>query len=552
MLGDVTDLPGLSKLYDVCIVGSGPAGLTLAMELDRAGLKVALLEAGGAARSRRSQRSFRGTVKDERTHPPLHTYRVRALGGTGSIWGGRCIPLDPIDFDRRPWVPHSGWPIRFDDLQPYYRRALEIAEAGEFSFLPELSLPGHARELFPRLDGSVLSTTIERFSRPTNFWRRYQRDLARSRNVDIFLRSQVAAIRLKPDASTVDHLEVVRPGGGTVKVVARAYVLAAGGLEIPRLLLASNDVQKAGVGNSHDNVGRYYMGHLSATIGIAHLKRPGTIAYGYERDGQGIYVRRRLAMTQAAQRHHALLNTTFRTHIADPANPAHRDPVLSAMYFAKHLLPYEYGHRMRRSSTSLQDRLRHVANILRHPVRLATFTRGWMRDRILSSRKLPSLVLGPRDGSLALEFHVEQAPNPESRVLLSGERDAHGVPRLLVQWQTTELDVRSLERAYGLLAQQIEAAGLGRLEFSGDEIERALTSHSIVGGHHIGTARMSSEPREGVVDRDCRVHGVGNLFVASAAVFPTSGQANPTLTVLALTLRLGSHLRQLMEGGGLA
>jgi choline dehydrogenase-like flavoprotein len=192
-------------------------------------------------------------------------------------------------------------------------------------------------------------------------------------------------------------------------------------------------------------------------------------------------------------------------------------------------------------------RLRHVGNIVSQPFRLASFGTNWLRQRTFAERKLPSVVLGSRDNRYELEFHAEQAPNPDSRLTLSTQRDSLGVPRLKIDWRVTELDLVSLEKSYGLLSRELALRGAGRLDFDRDRLVFKAKRHGIVGGHHIGTTRMSTDPKDGVVDADCRVHGVGNLFVASASVFPTSGQANPTLTLLALTFRLAEHLGRIGE-----
>ena len=388
-----------------------------------------------------------------------------------------------------------------------------------------------------------MQTTVERFSKPTNFWRRYGEELTRSDRVRIVRDAPVAHIQLTGDGNSVDWIEVAAPDGSRTTVRGRSYVLALGGLETTRLLLASNDLRQAGIGNDSDHLGRNYMSHLCATSGtISFAGPPDGVAYDYAQDDEGIYVRRRLWLSEAAQREFKLLNTTFRTHLPEPADPRHGDAILSAMFLVKDMVLYEYSRKFVENPVSLRGRLSHVGNIARQPLRLASFGTNWLRKRTFAERKLPSVVLGSRDNRYELEFHAEQAPNPDSRLTLSGERDAFGMPRLKVDWRVTELDMESLQRSYDLLARELRSSGAGRLDFDREKLVVKAKRHGIVGGHHIGTTRMSADPRQGVVDPDCRVHGVGNLYVASSAVFPTSGQANPTLTLLALTFRLAEHL----------
>lgn len=543
MLGSLADLKNSDQPNDVVIVGGGAAGLTLAHTLGAAGKSVLLLEAGGDKRTKTSQEFYRGDLTDKVVHPPTDNYRVRAIGGTSTIWGGRAIPFDPIDFEKRDWVPESGWPFGRETLAGYYETAMDAAEAGRPAFCPETALPGTQKELAPGLDGEVVQTTVERFSKPTNFWRRYGDELTRSERVRVVKDAPVVHVQLTDDGNSVDWMEVAAPDGSRLKVRGRSYVLALGGLETTRLLLASNDVMSAGIGNHGDRLGRNYMSHLCATAGtISFAGPPDGIAYDYARDADGVYVRRRLWLRERAQRDFSLLNTTFRTHLPEPADPSHRDAILSAMFLVKDMVLYEYSRKFVENPVGWGGRLRHVKNIATQPFRLASFGTNWLRQRTFAERKLPSVVLGSRDNRYELEFHAEQAPNPDSRLTLSAERDAFGMPRLKVDWRITELDLLSLEKSYGLLARELELRGAGRLDFNREKLAYKAKRHGIVGGHHIGTTRMSSNPGDGVVDPDCRVHGVGNLYVASASVFPTSGQANPTLTLLALTFRLAEHL----------
>lgn len=543
MLGSLSDLKTSEHVSDVVIVGGGAAGLTLAHALAKTGKSVLLLEAGGDKRTKASQEFYRGELIDKVVHPSTDNYRVRAIGGTSRIWGGRAIPFDPIDFEKRDWVPGSGWPFGRDELASHYATAMEAAEAGRPEFFPDGALPGAQRELAPQLDGDLVQTTIERFSKPTNFWRRYGAELTRMPNVRIVKDAPVVGIKLSLDGNRVEAIEVAEPDGGRLAVRGRSYVLALGGLETTRLMLASNGVRPDGVGNDSGHLGRNYMSHLCATVGtISFPGPPDRVAFDYAQDVDGIYVRRRLWLTEKAQRDFSLLNTTFRTHLPEPGDPSHGDPILSAMFLVKDMVLYEYSRKFVENPVGWGGRARHVGNIMRHPFRLATFGTDWLKRRTFAERKLPSVVLGSRENRYELEFHAEQAPNPDSRLTLSSERDAYGMPRLKVDWRVTGLDLASLERSYDVLARELVQRGAGRLDFDREKLAFKARRHGIVGGHHIGTTRMSVDPRQGVVDADCRVHGVANLYVASASVFPTSGQANPTLTLLALCFRLAEQL----------
>ncbi len=530
--------------YDIVVVGAGAAGLTLAKALGDAKRRVLVLEAGGVKETRLGRDSYQGKVADTTFHhPPLDTYRVRALGGTSRIWGGRCIPFDRIDFEARPWVEQSGWPIPYDEVARYHGAAMLAAEAGVAEDDPATVLPDEPPELVPGLDGPTVRTTLERFSRPTDFWGRYGDLLTKSSAVHVVPGVTVTSVRLTDSGKAVDHLEVVTKADRRHRVRGPVFVLAGGGFEITRLLLASNDVKPAGLGNGGDALGRYYMSHLCTTASVATLRpRGGRVMSDYARDREGIYVRRRLWLTEEAQRSHQLLNTTFRTHLPDPGDPTHGVAILSAMFLAKSFVQREYAAKFSEAPVTPAGYARHLGNVIRQPASLARFGRRWLRDRVLAERKLPSVALPSTGNRFHLEFHAEQSPNPSSRMTLAHERDRTGMPRLHVDWRPTEADIESVRRAHVVLGRTLEETGTGTLAFDSDALADRIRRVGVVGGHHIGTTRMSAGEAGGVVDTECRVYGLDNLYVASASVLPTSGQANPTLTVLALALRLADHL----------
>jgi choline dehydrogenase-like flavoprotein len=543
MIVDCSILTREGIAFDLVIVGAGAAGLTLAQAAGAKGLHVLLLEAGGARETNAGRAALAGELATPNGHPALDLYRVRALGGTSRLWGGRCIPLDPIDFVTRDWIPNSGWPIRYSQLAAYYPPAMKVAEAGENTFDPSMMLSNSQAELAPGLDGELIRTTIERFSRPTDFWKRFGDELTASPRVHVLPETRLAEIKLDPDATTVRGVVLIDKAGRRICARASNYVLALGGLETTRILLTSRDVKPAGIGNDFDQLGRYYMSHLCSNGGIADFSPSArSLAYDYDRDKDGVYLRRRLWLTEKAQRTFRLANMTFRTNVPDPGDPVHGNAILSAMFLSKSMVQKEYAAKLGENPIKAFDYIRHVKNVLGNPGELARFASVWVRRRILADRKLPSVVLPSADHRYPLEFHVEQMPNPASRVSLSTSLDPDGMPRLKVDWKVLDADVEGIINAHKLLGREISRTRTGTFRFDAEELASRIREKSIVGGHHIGTTRMSSSPKHGVVDPDCRVHGVDNLFVASSAVMPTSGQANPTLTIIALSLRLADHL----------
>ncbi len=537
---------GAALQADLCIVGAGAAGISMALELADTPLTVLVLESGGIKAEKDTQALYAGTVAEERLHSPPDTYRQRRFGGTTTIWGGRCMPFDALDFERRDFMPNSGWPIDRSTLLPFYAKANRLCEAGDFAYTVAEAFDRPLRPMIEGFDSPHFTTdTLERFSCPTNFGARYGRRLRAAANVRVLLHANVTRIRLDAAGQCVESLTVNTLGGKTLQASAKHFVLAAGGLEVARLLLAG------GVGNGRDVVGRYYMCHLAGTIGALRVRRPlGAVWNGYDVSAEGVYCRRRLALTPATQRQRHLGNFVARLHHPRITDPEHRNAILSLLFLAKFVIPYEYGKRLHGGErASLRTWLQHVRNVATGPFDAAGFAWHMLTDRKLAERKFPSIIIKPKANLFSLDFHAEQQPAPESRVELMREVDALGMPKLRVDWRYTRADVDTVGRAIALLAEDIERAGVGTLDYDPHSIEFEMTRYGAYGGHHIGTARMGTDPACSVVDADCQVHGVRNLSIASAAVFPTSSQANPTLTVVALALRLANRLRSALGSG---
>lgn len=528
---------------DICIVGAGAAGITLALDLIDSGLDVLLLESGGWDAEKDTQALYQGQVADPALHSPLESYRVRRYGGSTTLWGGRCMPFDPIDFEERAAIPLSGWPIGPADLAPYYPRANRLAEAGAYAYTVETAFDTPRK---PMIDGfrssHFSSNTLERFSCPTDFGRRYLHKLAAARNVHVVLHANVTRIRLAADGGSVDCLDVATLRGQQTTVRARHVVLAMGGLETARLLLASRDVHQAGVGNGHDLVGRHYMCHIAGTLGVLRFNRP--VWHGYDVADDGTYCRRRLALRPDVQRRLGLANMVARLHHPRIIDPAHHNGVLSLLSLARMFIPYEYAKRLDGDiRLDLGTWAAHVRNVVVDMPTTVRFMTHLLRKRRWAERKFPSIIIRSKSNLFSLDVHAEQEPNPDSRVTLSDERDALGMPRLCVDWRHTARDMESISRSLTLLAQDIAASGVGRFDVDLDRVTAEMTRYGAYGGHHIGLARMAASPARGVVDGNGTVFGVGNLHLAGSAVFSTSSQANPTLTIIALALRLGTYLK---------
>jgi choline dehydrogenase-like flavoprotein len=411
-------------------------------------------------------------------------------------------------------VPYSGWPISRATLDPFYARAQQLVELGPYEYeLPYWAAQDAELRELP-LDPATVWTKMWQFSPPTRFGIRYRDALLSSTNVHLYTYASACEIELADGGTAVAQLHARSVGGGRQRVRAQHYVLACGSIQNARLLLASNRQASAGVGNAHDLVGRYFMEHLELPAAELVLARAAShklyaLNWGHTR------ARGELALTPAAQRRLRVLNGTFE------------------------LQPGAASGELRSTFQEFPPEL--LEQFMEHERRVAA-------GEIAASP--PPVVEPAPERWFTLVTRSEQAPNPQSRVLLAGETDALGVPRVQLDWQLTELDKQSIRRLCQALGREFGRAGLGRvrlLDWLLDDDDTRWPPFLSGGWHHMGTTRMHDDPRHGVVDADCRVHGVANLHVAGAAVYPTAGAANPTLTLIALTLRLSDHLKARLE-----
>ena len=507
MLVDARSLDaGVPIEVDLCIVGAGAAGITIAREFIDDGASVLLLEGGGLAARPESQALYQGEVSGSDYHG-LDRCRLRFFGGTTNHWGGTCRPLDAIDFEPRDWVAGSGWPISREQLLPYYERAQRVCQLGPLAY--ELEDWSELSRGALALNAPRIASRLFQYSPPTRFGVQYRRALWRAPRLQVLLNAN--AVALHTAAERVEWLEFVSIERTRHRVHAERFVLALGGIENPRLLLASGS--ERGVGNEHDLVGRYFMDH-PYVIPAAVVAPTGAFSSDlYQRmQVRGTALSAFLTATPELQRSEGLLN------------------------FGMSLIP--------RGRAAATQSLGQVALEL---------SRGEWPDELAA--KLADILANLDDVAADYyrelndesAFHMmhwmETTPNPDNRVTLQESRDRLGVPRPHLEWRISAEDIATMRRAYELVAGELGAAGAGRMriDFQADATD---WGDSLGWGcHHIGTTRMHDDPAQGVVDRHCKVHGVDNLYVGGSSVFPTAGASNPTLTIVALALRLADHLK---------
>ena len=508
---------------DVAIVGSGAAGQAAARKLLALGHSVVLLESGGFDHDEATADLNRGSIVGQDYHPLEHS-RLRFFGGTTAIWGGRCAEFDDIDFERRDWVHASGWPIGPDDIRTYLGEARAILGVATVD-TARLEKP----QLLQRLSSDELAVRWWSFDPVFDrFTIDRARDLEEAPRCTLMIHATVREVMVAGDKGSIERLDVRTPSGRKIDVRARHYILAAGGIENPRLLLASNSVVHQGVGNAYDLVGRYFMEHPHARggriLGKAEWRWLSAFA---KRRINGVEISPSITPAESLQRRDGLLNSALTVAVRQPAGGSYSFAKRAYLHVKHRTAPTRTGRSMWKATKQLVRGYTGLTGPI-HP---------WTMKRL---NKL----------DLALVIRAEQAPNPDSRVLLTGEKDAHGMPRVALDWKLSAIDVDSVTGLVAALDRETRRLGLGTVEpasWLGDPAkhwvsDELISAHPIGGFHHMGTTRMSADPRRGVTDGWGRVHGLPNLHIAGSSLFPTGGWANPTLTILALALRTADRI----------
>ena len=529
---------------DVCIIGGGPAGITIAAELANTPWRVCLLESGGLRSERASQALNAGESVGPHPLDPAFS-RLRTFGGSTRLWGGGCIPMSSLEMARREWVPESGWPIEWNALAPYYVRANKVCrvDPGDFGDGTYLS-SGNGGAPSPNLDNRT-----SRIS-PLDFGQAHLDLLRTSPNLQLVLHANVLRLEALDNASAVRRALIGTTDGRRGHVSARYFVLATGGIENARLLLLSDDVAPAGLGNDRDLVGRYFMDHPRCGLGTFRAGAIDLLANLYSRalDDAPCPAYHQLSLSASAQQAHGLLSARARPFAVE--QPASRG--LASLRALRASLRQARGpaDESQRVENEVLDALAQdiPQQIQAHDApanrgRLALRTALHAGDIFQAGRRKLARRSAVDTDRVEMVGYFEQAPNRDSRILLSDDRDAMGLRKVRMDWRLSAVDQASIRGAASLISSDVAARF--ECEFEPADWLRDANAVPHVHGtaHHIGTTRMADSPAAGVVDTQCRVHGVDNLYVAGSSVFPTGGWAFPTLTIVALALRVSDELR---------
>lgn len=531
----------------LCIVGAGPAGIILAHQFLGSSLRICLLEGGGLAGDPQVQALYAGASVGQPELDPARC-RLRAFGGSTNVWGGGCMPLSRMDLDARDWVPGSGWPIDYAELHPYYQRARDLLDIGQHEF-DDRGFHTPAARTPLQFDQERLVNRNFVLS-PVFFGHRYRRELEQSSNVQLVLNANLLELQASPQGDVVQQARIGSLDGRRGLVHARQFVLAAGGIENARLLLLSDSVQRNGLGNEHGLVGRYFMDHPRGRLGTLHADSTTRVTRPYDRTGgKGpAPAFPELCLADAAMRRHGLLSGRVRPVAVEGEAP----PGIRAMR--------KLRSRIRRTQPdegqSLEGQMSASLSLYPEQPQSTGSEEGVARLALQMAPGIGDIARGMfnkiaqkpvvKADHVDVIGYFEQAPNPDSRVQLGQDTDALGLRQVNVDWRLTDLDWHTYRTAAGLFGDELARACGGRFQMD-EWLQEQGAAPALQGtAHHMGTTRMSDDPRSGVVDRNGRVHGVDNLHVVGSSVFPTGGWAFPTFTIAALSMRLADHLRDFM------
>lgn len=522
----------------VCVIGAGPVGIITALAMADQGFRVLLLESGGKAAMPAAQ----NLQQAENTNPGNHhdplTTVARRLGGTSNLWGGRCLPHDPVDFQDRPWIDQFAWPITDADLAPYLDKACNKLAAGRAVY--QSSLPDVTADDAFSFDG------LERWSnvQSMHVWHK----TALETHPSLCVALQATALGFDYDeAGRITAVDSHVEGQGRGRIAVSKVVLAAGGNESTRLLLSQQRKRPALFGS---HLGQHYMGHVNGCIAdISFDSQPLHNGLDFHIDDHGSYVRRRIQPSVTTQENHQLANVAFWPVVPEIADPNHRSGPLSAVFLALSLAPI--GRRLLAEPMRLKHvgqapyrRLSHVANVVRDPLATIGFAPWFIWKNKVAKPRLPGLFLKNPARRYGLEYHSEHLPSPDSRLTLSDRTDRLGMAQLKIDLRFSDADAASVVRAHDAIEAWLSRNKLARLTYRVPAPSRAtaVLGQAKHGAHQIGTIRMAAARDDGIVDGNCRSFDVPNLHVISTAVLRTSSHGNPTMTAVQLGLRLAHQM----------
>lgn len=527
---------GVEKEHELCIVGTGVAGMVLVTELLGKYKDICMVESGAWKPDDDVQSLY---ALENIGFPIRENYqsRVRYFGGSCNIWAGRAMIYNEIDLKRRPWIEGIPWPMDFGEIDLYYEAAAGYLGLPSYDKLkPETWRSGLSDFESGLLDNPNFKSNVSLFAKaPARFGykSKYYKKVKKSDGVTVYINSNVVNVQLDDSRSRVTRVDVKCMNGVRYAVKARNFVLACGGLENTRIMLASDKQMAGGIGNQNGLLGRYYMDHPRAVFGRVGLTKNVKLDHLLGMPVRGGKMQLGIGLSDKIQAEEGLLNNylTLEPNYSIGSMELYQ----SFVKLMKRLLRKGYsGKRFDFKNAEVAD-VPELIYLLTPKELLPHFM---YYSYYKYSRFVKKFIT--RLSHLSIVSYAEQEASWDSRVYLGPETDRLGMRKLVLDWRISGRSLQSSLRLMELLDQHFREKEAGQME---QKITEISTLPFTDASHHLGTTRMSDDPKTGVVDSDCRVYGVDNLYVAGSSVFPTAGHANPTLTIAAMALRLADHLK---------
>jgi choline dehydrogenase-like flavoprotein len=508
----------------ICIMGGGVAGITLANELSEQFSDVVLLESGGEHYDQDSQNLYQAN-KYPSYYPDPSVSRLRFLGGASNHWANNTSPLSAIDFEKREWVPNSGWPINYQTFSPYYEKAAQYCQTGDDGYSNKIWLPKLKKESL--LKGAQFSElAIAKASLPpTRFYASYGESLKNSNNVTVYTYANITNVEFEPSTQKINKAIFTNPKGKKFTVSASAFIMCFGGIENARMLLHFNAMNMNLLGNQHDNVGRYFMDH--PTCNAAHIYSNNPELEGLSLTEKNRYIVSFFQLQDKALREHQTLNVRMPLSAASKYNMSNG---ISSYHVLQNSL----------SANATPDNFgTHLTNLVTDlSMVIEAVSRKSFDTKIFDSAE--------QNAGFEIPLMMEQTPDKDNQVTLSRKLDKYGIPKVNINWRLNSQDIDFLWKTLELVGRDLGALSLGRMRLLKERSSRLFGNQMGFGHHHMGTTRMAENETKGVVDSELKVFGTDNFYIGGSSVFPTGGHVPPTLTIVALSIRLADHLKGIL------
>jgi choline dehydrogenase-like flavoprotein len=516
MFKDLKDFSSNSILeYDICVVGSGPAGISVAKQLLDTDHRIAILESGGLDPEAEYQELNEGKNSGS-SFLSLDSSRLRCFGGAGKLWAGHCAPFKSTEFNKKPFIPLSGWPISFSDLKTYYKQAAKMLGISYEKFYDKSFLGNTFTEKsfkeFNR-DNSFISANVLQYSNVNNrdLAEKYRMDFEFSINTDVIFHSTVTQLNLTNNAKGVDSVSIADLNANKAIIKAKIFVLACGALENPRILLMSDKIYKKGIGNSNGFVGSCFMSHPGVG-GIAQVHKTSSeecISYDKKNNSYGVF----FEISSNERSKQEILRHSF--GLTPYKDLLDRHTYTSGKFFSE-------GIKLFKNFNLISSIKKFVCEI----------------------KDLREQEYSPKNWSLGVG--IEQPPRLSNNLKLHTTKDDLGMPKINMHWDNIgKIEKDTIVKSVKIMARELGLLGTGKIKFTNALLSGESYKIDDPINHHIGTTRMSDSSKTGVVDKNCKVFGISNLYIAGSSVFSTSSIVNPTYTIVALSLRLGKYIKNL-------